>query len=194
MRLLTSHQVASLVQVSPSSVLKWIEQGKLRAFRTPGGHRRVASDELLEFLRAHRLPVPSELEEERVRLLVIDDEPTYLRTLGTLLSRADSRVEVTLAQTALDGLLKVGLQRPEVVLLDSYMPGIDGLEVCRRLKESPETAHIAVLAMSGRHSAELEKRFLDAGAVSFLCKPIQVATVLAKLEGLGLVRQKSKSV
>lgn len=192
MRVFTSHEVASLVQVSPSSVLKWIEQGKLRAFRTPGGHRRVASDELVEFLRAHHLPVPPELEGERVRLLVIDDEPTYLRSLGALLQKHDSRVEVSLAENALDGLLKVGLQRPQVVLLDSYMPGMDGLEVCRRLKESVETQNIAVLAMSGRHSAELEKKFLEAGAAAFLAKPFQPAAVLSKLEGLGLVRPKQR--
>ena len=192
-RIFTSHEVASLVQVSPSSVLKWIEQGKLRAFRTPGGHRRVACEELVDFLRAHRLPVPRELEGDRVRLLVIDDEATWLRALGAFLQRADSRIEVSLAESALDGLLKVGLSRPEVVLLDSYMPGMDGLEVCRRLKASEETAHIAVLAMSGRPSAELEKRFLEAGAAAFLPKPLQAAAVLAKLEGLGLVRPRPRS-
>lgn len=187
-RIFTSHEVASLVQVSPSSVLKWIEQGKLRAFRTPGGHRRVACAELVDFLRAHHLPVPRELEGDRVRLLVIDDEATWLRALGAFLQRADSRVEVSLAESALDGLLKVGLNRPEVVLLDSYMPGMDGLEVCRRLKASEETAHIAVLAMSGRPSAELEKKFLEAGAAAFLPKPLQAAAVLVKLEELHLVR------
>ena len=191
-RIFTSHEVASLVQVSPSSVLKWIEQGKLRAFRTPGGHRRVAREELLGFLRAHQLPVPAELETDRVRLLVIDDEATYLRALGTLLQRADSRVEVALAESALDGLLKVGLLKPEVVLLDTYMPGMDGLEVCKRLKKSPLTSHIAVLAMSGRPSAETERRFLEAGAAAFLPKPIQASTVLQKLEGLGLVRPKRR--
>ena len=67
-RIFTSHEVASLVQVSPSSVLKWIEQGKLRAFRTPGGHRRVAREELLDFLRAHQLPVPAELEIGRAHV------------------------------------------------------------------------------------------------------------------------------
>lgn len=188
MRLFTSHEVASLVQVSPSSVLKWIEQGKLRAFRTPGGHRRVALDELVEFLRSHHLPVPREIERERVKLLVIDDEPTYLRALGSILQKADSRVEVSLAENAVDGLLKVGVLRPHVVLLDSYMPGMDGHEVCRRLKESEETANIAVLAMSGRHTAELEKKFLDSGAAAFLRKPFQPAEVLSRLEGLGLVR------
>ena len=193
MRLLTSHEVASLVQVSPSSVLKWIEQGKLKAYRTPGGHRRVASDELRSFLRAHQLPVPAELEEGRVLLLVIDDEAPYLRSLGALLSRADSRVQVELAESAMDGLLKVGLIRPQVVLLDTYMPGMDGVEVCKRLKQSEETAHIAVLAMSGRPSPELEKKFLHAGAAAFIAKPVQAAVVLSKLEGLGLVRSKARS-
>jgi excisionase family DNA binding protein len=189
-RYFTSHEVATLVQVSPSSVLKWIDQGKLKAFRTPGGHRRVGSPELVDFLRVHQLPVPAELKEERVRLLVIDDEATSLRALGALLRRSDSRVEVALAESALDGLLKVGVLRPEVVLLDSYMPGIDGVEVCRRLKASSETAHIAVLAMSGRPSAELEKQFLDAGAAAFLAKPLQPAVVFSTLEKLGLVKQR----
>lgn len=193
MRLLTSHEVASLVQVSPSSVLKWIEQGLLKAFRTPGGHRRVASDELLGFLRTHHLPVPRELEEEKVRVLVIDDDAPWLRALGALLSRADARVEVDLAESALDGLLKVGLTRPQLVLLDSYMPGMDGVEVCKRLKQSPQTANIAVLAMSGRPSAELEKKFLAAGAAAFLAKPIQPSVVLSKLEALGLVRPKPRT-
>jgi CheY-like chemotaxis protein len=86
----------------------------------------------------------------------------------------------------------VGLLKPEVVLLDTYMPGMDGLEVCRRLKLSPQTAHIAVLAMSGRPSAETERRFLEAGAAAFLPKPIQAAAVLSKLEGLGLVKPKAR--
>lgn len=193
MRLFTSHEVATLVQVSPSSVLKWIEQGKLKAYRTPGGHRRVSSDELVGFLRAHQLPVPPELEEEKVRLLVIDDEAPYLRALGGMLSRADARVEVELAESAMDGLLKVGLWRPQVVLLDTYMPGMDGVEVCKRLKESAETRGIAVLAMSGRPSAELEKKFREAGAAAFLAKPFQPSVVLSKLEALGVVRAKPRS-
>ena len=93
----------------------------------------------------------------------------------------------------MDGLLKVGLIRPQVVLLDTYMPGMDGVEVCKRLQQSAETAHIAVLAMSGRPSPELEKKFLEAGAAAFIAKPVQPAVVLSKLEGLGLVRPKARS-
>jgi excisionase family DNA binding protein len=186
-RPLTSHEVASLMQVSPSAVLRWIDQGLLRAFRTPGGHRRVGTAELLEFLRAQHMPVPKALEAPRLKLLVIDDEPGFLTSLGEALKRTDARLDVELAESAVDGLIKIGVLKPDVVLLDTYMPGMDGLEVCRRIKGSPETAHIAVMAMSGRRSDELVARFEKAGAACFLPKPLKTQTIVEQLRALGLL-------
>lgn len=186
----TPHDVAKLVQVSPTAVLRWIAEGKLRASRVPGEPRQVAIDELIAFLKAHHLPVPRALEPERVRLLVIDDQAPYLKALGAALRHADARLDVELAESAPDGLLNAVMRRPEVVLVDSYMPGMDGLEVCRRLKASAATARIAVVAMSGRPSAELEGAFLGAGAAAFLAKPLEAAGVLATLDGLGLLKSR----
>jgi CheY-like chemotaxis protein len=70
------------------------------------------------------------------------------------------------------------MHRPTVVLLDVMMPGIDGSEVCRRLKHDPETAHIRVVAMTGYHSPEVEKKMLAAGARVLLEKPFASADVL----------------
>jgi len=186
-RFLTSHEVAALVRVSPSAVLRWIDQGLLKAFRTPGGHRRVDLSVLVAFLRTHRMPVPKELEREVVRVLVIDDEAGFLKSMATVLRRADRRVEVELCDSPVTGLLKVGLWRPDVVLLDAYMPGMDGPEACRRIKADPEIAGIAVIAMSGRPSSELQKSFSNAGAAAFLAKPVSAASLVGALEGLGLM-------
>ena len=131
--------------------------------------------------------MPEVLESNRVRLLVIDDDSRYLEALGTVLTQAQPRLEVAFAENVLDGLLEVGLRKPEVVLLDAYLPGMDGVQVCKRLKTEPETAHIAVMGMSGRHSAELEHQFLAAEAAAFWCKPFHPSVVLSKLGELGLV-------
>lgn len=184
-RFLTSHEVAALMKVSPSAVLRWIDQGLLKAFRTPGGHRRVDLAALVSFLRAHHMPVPRELERT-VRVLVIDDEVVFLKSMGAVLRRADQRVEVELCDSPVSGLLKVGLWRPDVVFLDAYMPGMDGPEACRRIKADPETAGIAVVAMSGRPSSELQRSFSTAGASAFLAKPVSPAALVGALEGLGL--------
>jgi len=189
-RFYTSHEVATLVQVSPSAVLRWIDQGLLPAFRTPGGHRRIPAAELLEFLKSHQMPVPGELERDprKVRLLVIDDEVRYLQSLATLLGLAEPRLEVELCDNPVSGLVKVGLLSPHAVLLDAYMPGMDGLEVCRRVKATEETSGIALIAMSGRRSEEIEAAFRAAGAGAFLAKPLGVAQVLEALNEVGVIQ------
>lgn len=176
----TSHQVAGLVQVSPSAVLRWIDQGLLQAFRTPGGHRRVREPELLQFLRSQKLPIPTELSPA-LSLLVIDDEVRFLGALELMLRQEHPGVRVEVADNPIDGLLKVGLLRPNVVLLDAYMPGMDGLEVCRRLKASPQTRDIAVIATSGSSSPELVEAFHKEGACGFLPKPLSAQELIRTL-------------
>jgi excisionase family DNA binding protein len=185
-RQFTSHQIAELVQVSPSAVLRWIDQGLLPAFRTPGGHRRVLAPALVEFLKAHQLPIPRQLATP-VRVLVIDDEVRYLRSLGAVLRRTQPGLLLELTDSPVEGLLKVGLTRPNAVLLDWSMPGMDGLEVCRRIKAAPETRDIAVIAVTGRASPELEASFRKEGASGFLAKPLGAEQVLEALREAGVL-------
>ena len=57
-RNLSTFAVASLLEVDPGSVVNWVDEGMLKAHRTPGGHRRVAREDLLAFLREHKMPIP----------------------------------------------------------------------------------------------------------------------------------------
>src|SRR5215472_14759499 len=178
---LTTHAIARLLDVSPSAVLTWIDKGLVPAFRTPGGHRRVERTALVQFLRSHGMPVPHQLLGV-TRLLVIDDEPAFLRATRRQLARQAPHLGVEAAAGAVEGLLKVGTFRPDAVLLDAYMPGMDGLEMCRKLRGTPETAHILVIALTGRPSREIETQFLRAGAAACLVKPLEPAAFLPLLE------------
>jgi excisionase family DNA binding protein len=57
----TTHQIAQMIQVDPSTVTKWAEKGLIQFYRTPGGHRRITGRDLLSFLQAHKMPIPEEL-------------------------------------------------------------------------------------------------------------------------------------
>lgn len=175
---LGSHEVARLASVSPSTVLAWIDSGALRAYRTPGGHRRVAARVLVDFLRRNGMPVPRELT---AGVLLIDDDPAFLRATQRLLKRKMPWLAVETAEGPIDGLIKVGTVRPDAVVLDAYMPGMDGVEVCRRLHASPFTAHIKVVALTGRPSPDLEEAFRRAGAVGWLVKPLDVDELVQAL-------------
>ena len=87
------------------------------------------------------------VEKYQRRVLIVDDDALQLRAV-TRLSRRDPRIELLLASNPIDALLMVGAQRPDVVILDVFMPGMDGFEVCRRIKANPETRDIQIVLAS----------------------------------------------
>src|SRR3954468_12254120 len=80
--LLTSYQVGALLQVNPSSVNKWVKDGRIPAFRTPGGHRRIRAGDLGSFFNEHKMPTPTSLTQpSRRRLLIVADDARQLESL-----------------------------------------------------------------------------------------------------------------
>jgi len=180
--LLTSHQVSELLQVNPSSVNNWVKNGKLSAFRTPGGHRRIRAADLAEFLTAHDMPIPRGMDfAVRRRLMLVDDDPHQLEAFSRLLRPYSRQVEVLPLTHGIDALLKVSSFRPHLIVLDVYMPGVDGLEVCRRLKANPDTADIKVIVASGGLTPAIRSLAAEAGVESCIDKPIDLNLILKAL-------------
>jgi len=113
-----------------------------------------------------------------LRILVVDDDPLQLRALQRAM-REHRNVDLTAIEHSIDALLAIGSVKPDLVVLDLYMPGVDGLEVCRRLKANAETCDIDVVIASAAMNAELETAARDAGALAMLPKPVRVETLLA---------------
>ena len=166
----TTHEVSKLLQVNPRSVINWIEQDLLSSYRTPGGHRRIRRDDLLAFLRKHQIPIPPALVEEKFRVLIVEDEDDIVKILKTFYER-QKLYEVSSASDGITALIEVGRQRPDLMVLDILIPGVDGLEVCRRNKED-STNRTTIIAVSGQ--PELESKVLQAGADCFLSKPLDM--------------------
>ena len=121
------------------------------------------------------------------RILVVDDVPANLRLLEAKL-RAEY-FEVALAASGPEALALSSAWAPDVVLLDVMMPGMDGYEVCRRLKSQPATAHIPVVMVTALVEQSERVRGLEAGADDFLSKPVDTALLLARLRALLRVKQ-----
>jgi excisionase family DNA binding protein len=187
--LLTSSEVGDLLQVNPSSVKNWVNEGRISAFRTPGGHRRIRVIDLVAFLHLHRMPVPKQLEHvSRRRLLVADDDPMQLRTIAREFRRHEARVQVLTTQNGIDALVAVGSWKPHLIVLDVFMPEIDGLEVCRRLKANPDTRHVGVIVNSAHLSTDVERSAMNAGARRCMHKPLEVGVILEELGVLHVSR------
>jgi len=180
--LLTSHQVGGLIQVNPTSVNKWVEEGLIPAFRTPGGHRRIKAIDLISFLDAHKMPIPRDLEViARRRLLVVDDDAKMLKALERTSKKYAHRLQMLTVTNGIDALVQVGAFKPHLIVLDVIMPEIDGLEVCRRLKANPETSGITVVVTSAQLKPDIVKKATEAGAAQCLPKPIELTALLQLL-------------
>ncbi len=184
-RYLTPGEVAEALLVSPATVRQWAASGRLPAELTPGGHRRFLREEVEAFAERRRGEGESSEREkantETKRVLIVDDDQPLCRYLAVLLTALDGELET---ETAFDGFeagLKVASFRPHLLLLDLYMPGMDGFEVCRRIKENPETRAIEVVAISSQLSEENRRRILAAGASRCLAKPLDETTLRSLL-------------
>jgi CheY-like chemotaxis protein/DNA-binding CsgD family transcriptional regulator len=113
-------------------------------------------------------------------VMIIDDTPGNLALLSDTLSEAGYRVLV--ATDGLSALEQINYLRPDIILLDVMMPGVDGFETCRQLKVNPHTAAIPVIFMTALGELDDLLRGFNEGAVDYLVKPISPPEVLARVE------------
>jgi excisionase family DNA binding protein len=166
---LTTGQVAAHCQVSTPTVKTWIREGRLRAYKTPGGHARIAVDEFQRFLQRHQMPAYPTAPPPAV-VLVVDDEPQVVDMLVEFLAHHPREFKIETASDGYEALIKLGSLRPALLILDAMMPKLDGIELCRHLKGHPETQAIRILGVTGYPGVAPE--LLAAGADAVLTKPL----------------------
>lgn len=179
---LTPNEVAELLMVSPVTVRQWAQKGTLKALTTPGGHRRFLCSEVERFARQHGMILPPDCDPA-LRILVVDDDKQFVRYLLELLDGLPEEIVSDSAYDGFDAGRKVHVFQPHVVLLDLMMPGLDGFDVCRRLKDDAATKAVRIIAMTGYYAWENVNRIVNAGAEACLPKPLDPE---ALLEAIGL--------
>jgi diguanylate cyclase (GGDEF)-like protein len=112
-------------------------------------------------------------------LLIVDDTPTNLEILVDYL--AEQGFDISVAMVGYSAIEQIHDVRPDIILMDVSMPGIDGFETCRRLKANPETANIPVIFMTALSDTADKVKGFSIGAVDYVTKPLQHEEVLARV-------------
>ncbi len=183
----TTREAAQMLGVSLRTAQLWVEQGMLEAWKTSGGHRRIARDSV-ERLLAHSpagtLP-SSGLDEGGDRpldVLIVEDEATLRLIYEVSVSRWPMKPRVTMAADGYESLLRIGHQKPDLLITDLHMPGMDGFRMLSTIRAMPELADMEIVVVSG-----LEADLIEAGGgvphgIPVFPKPVPFPKLLAIAE------------
>lgn len=184
-------EVANICGVVNQTAINWIRREHLKAFKTPGGQFRVYLDDLVEFMQKRKMRVPQhimEIHEEgalnQASVLIVDDDKGLNSVLAKYLERAHERIVVYQAFDGFEAGAQLVDKKPKCVLLDLNLPGVDGLELCKKIYNSEEFGKPFVCVITGLEDKTLEKQVKDLGAIEFFTKPLDLVAVAEKLKKL----------
>ena len=152
----TTRDAATLLGVSVSTVQNWAESGLLDSWKTEGGHRRISRNSVARLL-ASPVAQPalageikaSPKKSRRLHILVVEDDPAMLRLYQLRLAAWPMAPVVETAVDGFEGLVKVGLQRPDLLISDLQMPHLDGFQMIRSIHRMSDCAGMRIVAVTG---------------------------------------------
>jgi len=123
-----------------------------------------------------------------MKVLVVEDDRSIQMVLELVLSRM-AKCEVLLAGEGRQGLAMIKQHKPDLVLLDLMLPGMDGFEICQHAKEDPATKHIPIIFLTAQPQPAAISRGMSLGAVAYLIKPFDPTTLVSQInEALAKVK------
>lgn len=180
--------VARRFHVNRKTILRWIKRGKLKGFRTLGGHYRVWSKDLESFLEKSGVteePVSPGMESPGL-IFIVDDDPAYHDPLRMIIEQSFGAVEIRSYENGYQALIDIGRLRPAVILLDIRMPHIDGLEVMKAIEAMNSGYRPRILIISGYIDPPMERRLSGTIAAARLSKPFTADALVTALSALGI--------
>ncbi len=182
----TTYQVAKFLGVSLPTVVNWVNSGLLHAHRTPGGHRRIAHNDVIAFARDNDYPIAPQLldrESGPKKVLIVDDERDFSDMVREYLKRR-GEYDVEVADSGFQAGYTVARFKPDLILMDLMMPDMDGFDAHRLLRDDPETRHIPVIACTAYRDPVVDHRIVEESFDGFIEKPLKLDSLLE------LVREK----
>ena len=142
---------AKLLGLSVATVQALVEKGEIEAWKTLGGHRRIALQSINSYLGRHgspRMRIDTN-PKHRLRVLVVEDDEATRDLYRCQFDAFDLPIDCTWMGSALEALMDIASMRPDLLMTDLLMPGVDGLEMLRVLKRNQQLADMQIVVVSG---------------------------------------------
>ncbi len=179
----TTFEVGEICQVYHTTVINWINKGQLKAYKTPGKHRRIQRDDLIMFMEEFNIPIPGSLKDLNKKVLVVDDDPNIHKVLKKALARIPS-LQIQTSDNGIEALVSIGRDMPDLVFLDIIMPGMDGIQVCQTLATNVGTSKTKIIVLTGQRLTNDQEKFLHQNVDAIFPKPFSTLDLIEKTSTL----------
>ncbi|HAL37544.1 MAG TPA: response regulator receiver protein [Polaromonas sp.] len=151
---------AKLLGLSVATVQSLVEKGEVEAWKTLGGHRRIALQSLNAYL-AKNSPKLARVDTDpkhRLRVLIVEDDESTRDLYRCQFEEWDLPIDCTWMPSALDALMDIASMRPDLLITDLSMPGVDGFEMLKALKRNQQLADMQIVVISGLQAEAIDAR------------------------------------
>jgi excisionase family DNA binding protein len=180
----STREAADRLGVSLRTVQLWSEAGLLRAWKTPGGHRRILRSSIDELLKRRTVFTGRRPAGGEYQVLIVEDEPDFREVFELHLRSWGLPIHLTSATSGFDALLQIGASRPDLLITDLRMPGIDGFEMLRALKASGALGELEIIVVTALTGHTIAERGGLPPGVTVLYKPLRFAELRQRLTQL----------
>lgn len=180
----STREAADRLGVSLRTVQLWSEAGLLRAWKTPGGHRRIHTSSVDELLQRRTGVTARRPPGGQYEVLVVEDEPDFRQLFELHLRSWSFPIHLASAPSGFDALMQIGASRPDLLITDLRMPGIDGFEMLRALKASGAISELEIIVVTALTEHTIAERGGLPTGVTVLYKPLRFAELKQILSGL----------
>ncbi|MBB1633551.1 response regulator [Cupriavidus sp. UME77] len=183
LRFYSTRTAAEMLGVSLRTVQLWVENGRLPAWKTDGGHRRIPADSVDRMVADQRSQTAAPATAAAApagrafRVLLVEDDEHLLQIYRMALEALNPSVEILEATNGYDGLLLIGSSKPDLVLLDLIMPGIDGFRLCRTIDAQQEFAATRIVVVTSLDKHAIADRGGIPGHIRVFSKPIPMSVL-----------------
>jgi excisionase family DNA binding protein len=183
----TTIEVAKRLGVSMQTVQRWVDAGRLRAWKTLGGHRRIEARSAEMLFEARALATsaappstaaataPANTAPAPLRVVIVDDNAIDRELLAKLVQKAIPGAAVTMAENGFQALVSIGREAPDIVITDIHMPHMNGFEMIRHLWADDALRPRILVAVSAQSAADMATMGQLPAAVVYLSKPVDEA-------------------
>ncbi|MGB4010255.1 MAG: response regulator [Zwartia sp.] len=179
---------AKLLGLSVGTIQGLVEKNELHAWKTQGGHRRISMQSIRDYQRQHGMTEASE-KTQYLKVLIVEDDAAMLEVFKSTIDGWTLPVDCSLMSSAMEALIDINTIKPDLLITDLKMPGVDGFELLRTLRANPSFSSMVLVAMTGLSTEEIAERGgLPAQAVT-IHKPVDMRWLQGFLAALVAIRQ-----